>query len=65
MPRPNRNRTRTSAWLSEATRRKLRELQEIHGTQAEVFAVAIDRLHAAEIGERVSKNEVATENTRP
>ncbi len=36
---------RISFWASPATKQKLGELAKIHGTQAEVWAVAIDRLH--------------------
>lgn len=40
---------RFSAWISPATREKILALQERYGTQAEVLAVAIDRLYAREI----------------
>lgn len=43
---------RYSCWLSEATREKLVALAKGYGTQAEVIAVAIDRLYTQEIGQR-------------
>jgi hypothetical protein len=36
--------TQTNARISTATRSKLDDLTEVYGTQAEVLAVAIDRL---------------------
>jgi len=43
---------RISFWASPATRQKVGELAEIHGTQAEVWAVAVDRLHSDTFKER-------------
>ena len=39
----------TSIRMSTATREKLDELRERHGTATEVIAVAIDRLHREEV----------------
>ena len=38
-----------NARISEATRAKLNALTAIYGTQAEVLAVAIDRLYQSEV----------------
>jgi hypothetical protein len=40
----------TTVMLSPATRRKIKALRRLHGTQSEVVAIAIDRLYLAEIG---------------
>ena len=41
--------------ISHATREKLLRLAECYGTQAEVIAVAIDRLHQVEIESRTKE----------
>jgi len=47
--RKNMAKIQISIRISHATREKLLRLAECYGTQAEVIAVAIDRLHQAEI----------------
>lgn len=42
---------RLSLWISLATRDKLMALADRYGTQTEVLAVAIDRMHREEFGE--------------
>jgi len=44
---------------SQATINKLKKLQETHGTQTEVLAVAIDRMHKAECDRTAQDKEPA------
>lgn len=50
-----------STRVSKATKKKLRALARVYGTQTEALAVAIDRLYMAEFGETagvVEKDEI-------
>lgn len=43
--------------LAPATVKQLKKLQETHGTQTEVMAVAIDRMHRAECDRQQEKEQ--------
>ena len=49
-----------NARVSEATREKLIALTAVYGTQAEVLAVAIDRLYTSTVSPQIASEQEAT-----